>query len=335
MIKPKKKVEKKTKGTKGKLTANEAKQALTVLSALAVRASIAARLGKSFSGTRDIYEALGYKKQLDYADYVARYKRQDIARAAINKPVGASWRRRPRITESADKETDFERDWDALVKEKRIFHFLSRVDRLASIGSYAVLLLGFDDGGKFGTEVKSAKRLLYLTPYAQDNAVIDTYESDPTNERYGQPQYYNITMKVASSTTVKRKVHWSRVIHVAEDLLEDNVEGMPRLQAVFNRLQDLELIVGGSAEMFWRGALPGLGLSAQEGYTFGKQDFEQLQQELEKYMHDFQRYLRLQGVDLKELKPQVADPSNHVAVQIDLPNVGSWHRPRMRGAGWS
>lgn len=306
------------------LTKNEAVEMLAALSAISVRAGIAARLGKSFGGERDIYEALGYKKDPDYADYMAKYKRQDIARAAIDKPVRMSWGRRPEITETkpGEKETPFEEGWSSLVKSHRIFHFFSRVDRLASIGSYAVLLMGFDDGGTLESGVTSAKKLLYLMPYAHDNAVISAYEDDTKSERYGLPREYTInavkTAGVGKKSTLSLNVHWSRVVHIAEDLLEDNVEGMPRLQPVFNRLQDLELIAGGSAEMFWRGAFPGLGFKAEEDRTLQGQDLIDLKDEIEEYMHGLKRYLRLRGVDIKELKPQVADPSNHVAVQIDL-----------------
>jgi len=125
-------------------------------------------------------------------------------------------------------------------------------------------------------------------------------------------------MKMASSVTTAKNVHWSRVIHVAEDLLESNVEGMPKLQAVLNRLIDLDKIAGGSAEMFWRGAFPGLGFQAHEGYTIQGQALIDLQREIEEYMHGLKRYLRLSGIDVKQFRPQVADPSNHVAVQIDL-----------------
>lgn len=316
-----KKTTKKQTQKRKPMKVNEVKQALMALSALTVRADIASRLGKSFGDDRDIYTALGYKKQPTYNDYVAKYKRQDIARAVVDKPVGVSWSKQPLITESAEKETDFEKDWVSLARRLRIFHFLSRVDRLASIGSYAVLLMGFDDGGTLESEVTSAKGLLYLTPYAQDNAIIKEYENDPKNERYGLPKEYTINMKSTGDTKAEassKGVHWSRIIHVAEDLLEDNVEGMPRLQSIFNRLQDLDLIAGGSAEMFWRGAFPGLAFKAEEGRSLEGQDLTDLQDELEEYMHGLKRYLRLRGMDIQELKPQVADPSKHISAQIDL-----------------
>ena len=99
----------------GRMTANQRIEALEreLLNTreLAVRATIAARLGKSYSDKRDIYTALGYTKNPLFADYQARYQRQDIARAVVDKPVKASWRRPPTLTESDDHETQLEKEW--------------------------------------------------------------------------------------------------------------------------------------------------------------------------------------------------------------------------------
>lgn len=303
---------------KGDLTANERKMGLQILSAISIRASIAARLGMSYSDKRDLYKALGYKKQPGFGDYMAKYRRQDIARAIIDAPVRASWRRPPRITESDEKETKFEKAWVSLVERHRIFHYLSRVDRLASIGSYAVLLIGFDDGNGFDQEIKSAKDVLYLSPYSQANAGIDQYVKDAKNERFGLPETYSITMTGTGKTSLSKKTHWSRVIHVAEDCLEDDVKGMPRLEPVLNRLQDVDLVAGGSAEMFWRGAFPGYGFKQDAGTTIQGQDLIDLQDEIEEYMHDLKRYIRLRGISIENLAQQVADPSNHFAILVDL-----------------
>lgn len=307
------------KSGKKDLTVNERKAVLTVLSALTMRAEIASRLGKSFSDKRDLYEALGYNKNPTFNDYMARYKRQDIASAIIDAPVGECWRRPPQVTESLEEETEFEKTWTALVEAKGIYHFLPRVDRLASIGHYAVLLMGFDDGKELNVEVKSAKKLLFLVPYSEQNATIATSVNDTKNERYGWPETYSISMKSppGGDSGITKQVHWSRVIHVAEGCLEDNVLGSPGLESVLNRLQDIELLLGGSAEMFWRGAFPGYGFNIAPDATIGEQDLTNLKDEIEDYMHGLKRYLRLRGVDVESLAQQVADPSNHVSVQID------------------
>ena len=45
----------------------------------------------SYDGSRDIYKALGYPKEITWQNYWARYGRQDIAKAIIDRPVKASW----------------------------------------------------------------------------------------------------------------------------------------------------------------------------------------------------------------------------------------------------
>ena len=71
------------------------------------------------------------------------------------------------------------------------------------------------------------------------------------------------------SRTLPRKVgfvHASRVLHVAEDCLDDDVYGIPRLKPVFDRLDDLLKVVGGSAEFFLRGASRLIGLEGRDDY---------------------------------------------------------------------
>ena len=321
------------RGNKAKAAELEAKkkEMVQTLGAVAVRASIAQRLGKSFGDERDIYEALGYTKTPTYSDYVARYYRQDIARAVIDKPVRASWRKPPELseitqtvegadTETALEDTAFEKEWDALTSKLRVFHYFSRADRLAGIGAYSVLLLGFDDKSEtLADEIAKAGDLLYMMPYSMANATVNEYETDHTNPRYGKPKVYNIAMKSADGTGgMTKPVHWSRVLHVAEDLLEDENEGLPRLQSVLNRLQDLDLVVGGSAEMFWRGAFPGYNFKVDPDAQVSKQDMADLQDEIEEYMHGLKRYIRGLGMSVEDLAMQVADPSNHVDVIVTL-----------------
>lgn len=291
---------------------------IQVLSALTNRAMIAARLGKSYSGDRDLYEALGYKLNPDFKDYLSRYTRQDIAKAVINKPVDASWRVPPRIVESAEDVTNFEVDWNVLVKEIGLYRQIIRADKLAGIGNYSVLLLGLDDGAKLSEEVTRANALLYLQPYSQNAATIKSYVVDSKNARFGLPDIYEIEIKTGTSTALKTAIHHSRIIHIAEELLEDNVDGMPRLESILNRLEDLERVVGGSAEMFWRGAFTGFNLKLDDGVNLLPQDLEAMQEEMEKYLHNLQRYIRTKNMSVEQFAQEVSDPSKHVSVILDL-----------------
>jgi hypothetical protein len=297
-------------------------QLVALNSILQSRAEIAAYLGKSFGGDRDIYQALGYKRELTFGDYWARYSRQDVARRIVEGPVHAVWRRQPEIHEGSkadEQESEFEKRWKRLVRELSIFHYLSRVDVLSGVGQYAVLLLGLP--GDLNTPAPRTTALQYLRPFSQQSATVKSWVTNRFSERYGLPESYTIQFRAVETNSLSTKeVHWSRLLHVAEGLLSDDVYGTPRLRPVFNLLQSLELVVGGSGEMFWRGAFPGLGIKTEKDYSadWGDTEKDSLEEELEAYIHGLQRYIRLEGLDIKELTAQVSDPSKHVGVLLDL-----------------
>jgi hypothetical protein len=89
---------------------------------------------------------------------------------------------------------------------------------------------------------------------------VARYETDPANERFGEPASYYIRSQTPGSTFLNFEVHHSRVIHIAEGCLEDNVFGTPTLEAVFNLFDDLAKITGGGAEAHWLRANAGLHL---------------------------------------------------------------------------
>lgn len=290
------------------------------------RDRLASALGQEYGGDRDLYGALGYERDLDFSDYWNRYQRQDVARRVIIEPVNATWRQTPDIVEprqgrEANEPTAFESDIRRLAKRSRLFHYLSRTDRLAGVGQYAVLLLGFDDAQPLSQPVTRATRLLYLAPYTQEHAEVHRWVKDPADPRFGLPLEYRVSLsgnheQRPGMPATDRVVHWTRVLHLPSDGLdESDVYGTPRLKACYNRLQDLEKVAGGSAEMFWRGAFPGQVYKADKDAAF---DEESLEQEIEEYVHKLKRYLKVQGVDVKQLEPQIADPSNHVEQLIDL-----------------
>lgn len=289
-------------------------------SLFSTRAGIAGHLGQSYSGDRDIYTALGYTKNPSFGDFMARYRRHDIAKAVIDVPVRACWRKVPVLSESEDDETQFEQAWTDLVKRINPFGYFSRLDRLAAIGEYAVLMIGFNDAAQLWQPVKKASEVLYLMPYSQENATIESCVQDAKDPRFGQPESYSIKVRTGTAATATRtiKVHWSRVIHVSEDNLDDDTFGIPRLEAVLNRLQDLELVSGGSAEMFWRGAFPGMGFKLDEDFDMTEPKRTLAIEEIERYMHGLQRYIKLKGMSIENIAQQVSDPSGHADLFIAL-----------------
>ena len=119
---------------------------LAALSALVNRLYLAREMGQAFQGKRDYYHILGYPNTLDVGKYRGRYDRDPIAGRAVDLPAQDTWRNPPPITDGDQEDTEFVQAWEALVDRRKVWHYLERVDRLAGIGRYGVLLIGFKDG---------------------------------------------------------------------------------------------------------------------------------------------------------------------------------------------
>ena len=111
------------------------------------------------------------------------------------------------------------------------------------------------------------------------------------------------------------EVHWSRVIHVAEGCLEDNVFGIPTLENVFNLFDDLAKVTGGGAEAFWLRANQGLhldvdkdmGMPGQTSAGLSPAEREALKDKAEELQHQLQRVLVTRGVTATQLGSDVAN----------------------------
>ena len=297
---------------------------ISAYNAILGRAAFAAKLGMQFGGKRDIYQTLGYSKDLTFADFYAQYERHDIAAAIVDRPVDATWRGPLELLEpDNENETKLEKAWHDLERRLKLKSRLVRLDKLTSLGHYGVLLLGLSDISTktdYMTPVEGNVELLYVKPLGEGSAKINSYEDDPADERYGMPKYYDITVADKSqNSTSQLLVHHSRVLHVTADLLESEEKGIPVLKKVFNRLQDLEKIVGGSAEMYWKGARPGYaGKMDKDAATIDKDLEKELKDQITEYDHGLRRFLVAEGLNLESLAQQIADPSNHVDVQIQM-----------------
>lgn len=292
------------------------KELKILASVLLSRTKVMDRLGQSYDGDRNIYDLFGYPKTLTFSHFYNRYKRQDIAKRVVDTYPDCCWRIPPSISENSNEQTDFEKSWEVLVKKKSIYHYLHRFDRILGIGKFGVLLIGFNDKKKLNLPVTKANDILYLRPFMECNVTIKTWVEDINNERYGLPLIYTLKSGIPSGGTSDVDVHYTRVLHVCDGATEDDINGTPRLEPVYNRLQDIELIAGGSAEMFFRGAFPGIAFEMDKDAQII--DATALEDEIEDYIHGMKRYLKLQGIKANSLPPQAIDPTNHLKVQIDL-----------------
>lgn len=287
-------------------------------------------LRKLLDSRRNISDECGYPSEITLDDYQEYYKRHPIANRVVKVMPKECWRVQPSVVETEDKdqETPFEKAWNELSSSLRnsqfyaeetahaAWEYLQRVDTLSGIGRYGILLLGIADGKTLDQEVSpsSSNRLVYLRALSESSAQVKLTETDTSSPRYGKPLSYTVNLDTSVGSV---EVHWTRVIHVADNLGDTDDYGTPRMEPVFNNLYDLQKLYGGSAEMYWKGAF--FGLSFETHPILGvvpEFDDDSLRDTMEDYMNGLQRYLALNGMSAKSLSPQVVDPSKQIEVQI-------------------
>jgi len=293
---------------------------------------------------RDIEKELGYPQSISPQQYQWMYERNEIAQRVVNFFPDNCWAVDPEIYDSDEQVgTPFEKKWKELDEDFSLLHYLHRVDRDSGIGRFGILLIGIDDGlglekpakglNEKGEKDESVeeRKLLFVRSFPETLVEISKFEEDNKSPRYQQPKEYTIKFATESSESASTQptqsvqVHWSRVIHVADGRGSSEVYGTPRMRPVYNRLLDLRKLLGGSAEMFWKGAFPGYSFEvnpefvAQAGLDdteTGKAFKDAMRSEMYNYSEGLQRYLGLLGVNAKSLAPQVADPEKHVLMQF-------------------
>lgn len=288
----------------------------------ASRERFVSQAGLSYDGDRDVYDVLGYPEDLEFRDYWDRYLRQNIARRIVDAAPSATWKDDPII--KSDNENLIE-DVKNITTSVRAWPKLARGDKLSRIGEFGIAVLGTDDVSTdedFEQELGVGVNLEYVSVFHNGHINDVDIDEDPTSERFGKPETYHVDFtrgdgdEDADGDVGIQEVHWSRVIHFADDVLDDEVYHVPALMPVFNLLIGLQHVVGGSQEAFWRMAERGLIFNLDPEAT--DIDTESMDTEIENYIHDWQRYMKLQGVETQELDGQQVDPSDVFDVIVQL-----------------
>lgn len=323
--------------------------ALLANGVLAGRSSADYRGGYGYGTDRDYYKVLGWRRELIFDDFLAKYQRQDIAQTVVDLPASESFREPPELLdgegETATDETEFVKATRQFFKKHNVWYHLENVDRLSGIGRYGVLLIGttmgaIPDGAArqalaqpVGT-LSGASDILYLRAFDEGDVSIKSVDKNPFSPRFGLPETYIVDLGneetgATKTGTVRRvsglqaDVHWSRVIHVAEKAYRSTHIGTPRLEPVYNTLDDLLKVVGGAAEATWKLVYKGLIISSKEGYRapIGKNDTEalsDLEDEIQEYVNDLRRFLILDGMDVHDMGGQSVDVSSIVDILVSL-----------------
>lgn len=303
---------------------------------------------------RSINDECGYPetRNIRLEDYRNLYERNPIAKKVVDLLPLHCWQVQPRIVEDDNPEKE-DTAFEVAIKElgdklrgaswyqdeggDPVWEYLSRVDKISGIGHYATLLIGvggpegerLDQPLDFKPGATANRELIYLRAFPEDLSTITAYEQDPSSPRYDLPTQYSMSFdettigSMGSDTAIRvsvgeQTVHWSRVVHITDEIISNEVFAMPRMLSVFNRLLDLDKIFGGSGEMYWKGAFPGLSLETvpQLGGDVVI-DTDALRDMMENHENGLQRYLALVGMHANSLAPQVVDPTPQINANIE------------------
>ena len=291
------------------------------VSGLVERLNFASQFGfDTYEGSRNLFQALGYPFQLSTSNYRERYNRGDIAETIIEYWPNETWTSvTPEIiveNEEPEVITPFERETRDLLTRLDAIDKFRRADILAGLGEYSCLLIGINSpqapslSDELPRSLKS-KQIVSLTPLAQDRCSIDESKlnDDVTSERWGLPNYYNLTIPNAKLTYTNRPVHWSRIIHITHKPLESDTHSKPTLQTIWNKLVDLDKIIGSIAEAIWRGKSR-MHFNLDPKYTMSPESKNDLQNKIDEMVHGIRDVLQTTGMDVNML-------------QSSIPQVGS------------
>ncbi len=291
--------------------------------------------GLQYKGLRDVYSAAGYVPEgsESFDHYWALYERDPVAGAIVDKPAKTTWRTPPEVFAGTepDLDNDFTKAWKVMAKRLKVWRAFERVDRLGRIGQYAVLFIGVREGEDAHLQEPldslpgKEKDVLYLSAYAQKYATIEVWEHDTSSVRFGLPKLYKINLSggVANFPNKNITVHHSRIIHVAEDALVDDVHGRPALKRVLNVLADLLKVTAATGEAYWQLAARVLQASIDSDAEVPQPVLDGMGEALEEIVHDLRRQFVGQGAKLEWLKGDVPQGGDTLDMFKALAGVGS------------
>lgn len=300
------------------------------------------------NGSRQLYEVLGYPSNITFRDYQSRFRRGGIARRIVKAlPSMMGWSDFQVVERAIDekggkRKTKFERAWlDLTTRDDNpisVGSIFKRADILAGVGEYSAIYLGVTD--KKGvtlkeemSKLKGTDGVVYLRPLDQESCEIIEWVDKPEDvgdPRYGLPKTYRVRIngsdrksiisgQMVRSNTVD--VHWSRIIHVTHEPLDNELFSEPVLQAVWNYLIDMDKLAGAGSEAVYREAVQRVLFDLDQNIgpdQISEPTKEKLKSDLEDMMHNMSQYVFTRGVTPKPISTNPVKFGENVKTIISL-----------------
>lgn len=327
---------------------NAARQITTNFTTLRAGSSGTSRY--SFDPRRDIYSECGFPTSQEITPARAKdlYERDALAARVVEVWPKECWKVQPEIYEDEDSKvtTPFELGIQqigrSLIGEpgyyeedegSTLLEYLMRADITCGIGRYGCILIGMNDGLDLDqpcpilpSTTGNLSRLQFLRVFDESSIQIVARQTDKNKMRFGQPEMYQINFdspdeygvsgSIATSLTSAR-VHWTRIVHIVDNILSNEIIGQYRVMPVLNDLLSAQKPRWGSGEMFWNAAQPKLSFETHPQLGGDVQiNKDKMRQQMENVMRGLQQWWTLVGMSAKSISPTMTDPKPFVDTHI-------------------
>ena len=292
------------------------------------------------------YQDFGYPVSVTFGMLHDMYRRNGLAKAAVNKLAGKTWQSNPLLLEEegGDRDAPLVQDVKTRFKKLRLWQLCTEADRRSIVGRYAGLILRLADDKDFDQPVDTVpgglEGLVELIPAWEGQLGVAEWNTDPQSEHYGRPSMFEFNEAAVTpadgdnvARTLARSIHPDRVLLFSED---GTVHGASSLEAGYNDLIDIEKIKGAGGEGFWRNAKQAPVLSMDKDADLRRMALsmgvpeedlvDTLNDHVEGWQKGFDKMLLLQGITPDSMSIQLADPkeffSNSLqsfAASVDIP----------------
>jgi hypothetical protein len=286
---------------------------------------------------RDYYQQFGYPQQISKLEYQSMYDRMPVANRIVQLFPLECWQTSPQVYDKDSPTTsEFEKQFNKLERQMSFWGLLRRADILSGIGAFGIVVFGLDDNKPLVEPVDGydegeigQHKLLYLRAFPHSMVEVSQFNRDRTSPRFGLPEFYQITPSnnrnqlidsaLHDMTTVT--VHWTRVLHIADNAEVSEIYGVPRLQLVYNLLMDVTKVLGCSGEMFYKGTYPGYSIETTEGQLPMQIDVESLKRRMAEFENGYQRWIMLQNAKINALPSMYSEPSGLMEQYLKMISV--------------
>lgn len=284
------------------------------------------------------YADFGFPTDVDFDMLFMMYKRNSLAKAAVDKTVRKTWQDPPWLLEKPrdgsegplKKETRLEKAIRQHFSKIRLWTKLMEADRRSLVGRFSAVILRVADGKPFDQPLESVSggldALIDVIPVWEGQLRVNEWDTNEMSLTYGEPLMYGYdesnfstgsTNPAAVGKQRKLTIHPSRVVIWS---IDSSLDQESALEAGYNDLLTMEKIVGAGGEGFWKTAKASPILEMDKEADIIKmakamgieptQIHDVMNEQVEDWQKGFDKLLMVQGMTAKPLKIELPDPEH-------------------------